>query len=275
MLSIPPPRGGSFYASLTGRPAATLGVLVTGGGSSHALGSFATIASATEFDSWAVALTFHSTMTAATQTDALLNIYIGGSGNETLLIPSMLAGWVVTYADSTERRPTYLPLHIPAGSRLTAKCQGLQTNKTMYVGLRLFGGGQPPHWVGRGVEALGVNIGSSRGTNITPGTTSEGTFVNMGTSTYDYGYVLPMLQGGGSDVDMAEDGLGVDVGVGDALYRGLENFTFHNAIDERVSRTFAKMGAATRIPAGTTLQLRGQYVGASTDVLDAALYGVF
>jgi hypothetical protein len=255
-----------------GQATSTSGTSLTTGGTAHTLGaSFVELFASTTHDTHWVTLGALATAANNTRTDALLNIYKGANGSEVLLIENFPAGWSGTF-DTNDWRFLRIPLFIPAGTRITAKAQALQTSKTVRVHMELEGWGRAPSWTGRGVEILGAAPSSSIGTSVTPGTASEGSFTAIGTTTYEWGFIAPLIQGTLSDTTSSNNNMAVDVGVGGSLYRGLENFMLGNVSNE--TGIMYSPGAFCRIPAGTALQLRAQ-AGTDATPADMMILGVY
>lgn len=270
------PAGNLYEANFSGRPATSWGTTVTADSTAHTLGVKAELIASTSFNAQVVAITIHSTFTAATATDCLANIYTGGGGSEVVLIPNLLAGWSNIFTADTNPKKYVFPIFIPAGTRLTADLQALQTTpKTASIMIELFGG-LKNFWTGTGVEALGVTTANSRGATITPGTASEGSFADIGTSTKIYRYVHPMVQGNLADTAITGGGiLGIDIGTGGNPISGLENFLYYTSASEHVGNMFGHFGRYATIASGTTLQLRGQASATESDPKDTAIYGVY
>lgn len=82
----------------------------------------------------------------------------------------------------------YFPLYIKNGTALAAKASvNNATVGTVRCNIWVFGAPDKPHnlRVGQGVDTIGAVTGSSRGTSVTPGTTSEGTWTSLGSTTKD------------------------------------------------------------------------------------------
>jgi hypothetical protein len=273
-LFAPYHRGVQYSRNYTGRPATSQGTVITAGGSSHALSAaFADVFASTSHDATLVAITILNSRSNAAQSDILLNLYVGASGAETVLIPNLLGGWT---SDGQVGGRTYVfPLYIPAGTRISAKSQALIASDTLSVYMELYGGGEPLGWAGQGVECLGAVTASSRGTSVTPGAAAEGTFTDIGTSTREYRYVLVMAQGSMTDTNMAATVFDADVGVGGALLQTLEGFCFYTSGNELTGQLTSGLGRFAVIPSGTALQLRGQVSTATAEPLDCCIYGVY
>jgi hypothetical protein len=269
-LLVPYPRNVKYSRCWTeGRPATTTGVTVTAHATSHTLGNKVEVFAATAFDTTWVKICPFQTAGSATQTDMLVNIYIGAGGSEKVLIANLAAGWSARVSKVYE-----FPLFIPAGTRISADCQALISADTVEILMELQGGGERG-WVGSGVETLGATTASSQGTTVTTGTTGEGSFVDIGTTGKEWRYILPMAHSCPSDTNVAIQNVACDIGVGGAIYKELEEFWFSIADYEGISTTLGSRGRYVVIPSGTALQMRGQTLHTSSEPIDALIYGVY
>jgi hypothetical protein len=257
----------------SGRLAATSGTVLTAAGSSHTLGTKVELIASTSFDTHLVRVRVHNSFISNTQTDQLVNIYVGASTAEVLLIPNLLAGWANSLGGGgTPIRIYEFPLFIPAGTRLSADNQALIASDTVAVMIECFGGGQPRGWVGRGVECIGAVTASSQGTSVTSGGASDGTFTDIGTTAKEWRFVQPMLQGNLTDTAIQNASIAADIGVGGALLHELAEFIFTTEATENTRN--ADTGRYTRIPSGTALQLRAQS-HTTAETHDWCIYGVY
>jgi hypothetical protein len=275
-LALPYPRAVQQSRSWTeARPATTTGVTITASGTPHALSaSFTDLFAATAHDTYWVSLLCHGSASPATQTDALLNIYIGAAAAEVLLIPDLAVGWSVSAGGGGYCKTYEFPLFIPAGSRISAKSRALVGSQTIEVMMQLHGGGEPSGWCGRGVESVGANTAASQGTSVTPGGASEGSFTDIGTTVNAWRYILVMPQGTLTDTNMTTAMQSYDIGVGGATYKSLEEFWFINNGASETSGPLMSRGRFVEVPAGTALQLRGQSSG-TAEAMDCLIYGVY
>jgi hypothetical protein len=275
-LSVPFPR--SVQSARTwaeGRPASGDAITLAASGTSHAVGTKVELFSETAFDAHYIRISLENSFASNTQTDQLVHIYVGGSGAEQTLIPSLLAGWAPTLFGPGTPRCYEFPIFIPKGSRLSAGNQALIASDTVGIFVELYGGGAPNHWYGSGVEALGAVDASSQGTSVTPGSVSEGTFTAIGTTGREYRYILPMLQGSLTDTNMSSNIVAADIGAGGAITAGLEEFWFATNTSEQTWTQFGGRGRYVTIPSGTALQLRAQNSTNNVDTLDFVIYGVY
>lgn len=121
-------------------------VTATGSGTAHTKGSWAELVAATSNEWSAFTLLIQPTMTNATNTATLLDIGLGGSGSERVVVADLPVGYLntLTGAPSTAY-PRMVPLRVPAGERVAVRCQSAVTSKT--VTLAVVG-----HY-GRGLDA--------------------------------------------------------------------------------------------------------------------------
>jgi hypothetical protein len=271
----PRPKRRQVTTNVTGRPSSSaFGTVVTAGGTAHTLGSSFTDLITPAHDVYELYIFISDTFTSNTQTDALVNLYIGSAGNEVLFIEGLLAGWCANLNGGTLNSKRYrFPVFVPAGTRISAKSQSIVASKNVDVAIYA-AGGKPSGWVGTGVETLGLNTASSQGTSVTPGTTSEGSFTSIGTSGKHYGYVFPMVQGTLADTGVSNNVIALDIGSGGTVFPDLEDL-FHHMTGSTESGGNLTEGAFCDIPSGTALQLRAQISGSTAEAVDCAIYGVF
>jgi len=265
---------GETNLSSASRPTTTWGTTVTASGTPHALTGTPTqiiAATAREYD-W-IQITVHGTATAATVTDGLLNLYLGASGG-TLWIDSLMVGWAGGPTAGLPPRSYLFPIRVPRGVRISAEYRALIASDQVFVILELgsFNGGQ---WVGSGVETLGENTAASRGTSIATGGTSEGAWTSIGTTGRRYRYVMPSIMSN-NDTTIVAEWDRVDIGVGSALYQGLENFILvNNATTESNWESETTHPRECDIPSGTALQMRARSHTTPSGVQYACIYGVY
>lgn len=269
MLAYPKTKGSRRQSNVSGRPTTTWGTVLTAHATPHTEPTTPTeLIASTSFDTYWVNVTFHTNFLAATVTDSLVNIKVGGAGSEVTVIENLLAGWrnVLTEVDAQYG----FPLRIPGGSRISATHRSVRVSPAVTCIIELIGGGAAPYWTGTKVESVGALTATSRGTQVTPGTTAEGTFTNLATNVGEFGYVLPMANG---NADVSELGgiYTLDIGAAGVLLPGLEDFMFRAWTNE----TWNPMtpGRFYYLPAGTDIEARMQASG-TAEVKSVILYGV-
>ena len=276
MLAYPYPRAVEYAKSWTdARPATTTGTQVTAGGSAHTLGTKVVLFSSTAFDAWWVRVIIMASGTAATRTDALINIYVGADTAEQVIIPNLLAGATGTFSAQEPLKFYYFPLHIPAGSRITCDMQSVTASRTARVAMELWGGGFPLSWYGKKVEAVGATPASSIGVSVTPGTSSEGSFTNIGTTSQESYYILPGIGGQLADTNNTNGVNSLDIGVGGSVYRECDDFWFEQNNNENNGSLHGGLGRFVIVPSSTTLQARIQTSSGTAEAQDVIIYVVF
>lgn len=255
--------------NFSGRPTTTWGTTLTSNASANTEGTTAELVASTTYDSNLMVLTFHGMHVSATVTDALVNVKIGASFEYTI-VPNLIVGFCATDTAAGPRR-YLIPVSIPRGTRVGASVRALIGGDVVYCQIELVNTGDG--WSGAAVECLGANTAASRGTSITPGTTSDGSWTSIGTSTRPYKAVL-LAMGGNADTTQTATLLAGDIGTGSALLAGLENFAWTMSATEWVNPHDEKFRPC-QIPSGTALQARVQGHTTDAESKTVCIYGVY
>lgn len=104
-------------------PASSSGTAVTPGASTNTMGSYTELTSATTAPIHALmVLVQSSTTTIASAREYLIDIAVGASGSETVIVPTFQVGYTDPFIYT--RSPEFMPLSmcLPAGVRLSARC---------------------------------------------------------------------------------------------------------------------------------------------------------
>jgi hypothetical protein len=170
--------------------------VITGWGLSHTpsttastFSTWATLISSANItqDVYAIYLCFNSGSSSATIRNTLVNIGVDTAGgtNFDIKIPNLMAGYAAPLNIGAGGIWYYFPLYIPAGSSV-----GIQAGSTVatafFTAAWVFGKPRRPESIRAGsyVTAFGATTGTTwRGTNVTPGTTADGTLTQIGTAT--------------------------------------------------------------------------------------------
>src|SRR5262245_20048290 len=181
-------------ASAQGLP----GTLVTSGAAASTKGSWAELIAATAFDSYFAVIMIGGIGATTVASRACLDIGIGAATEEVLIADLLAGNCGSTGIAATIAGPKLwaFPLHIPAGSRLTARYASDRTSFAARVAIYLYGGhGYPPFRVGSKCTTYGIGTVPS-GTTITPGSTgAEGAFAQIVASTgEDHFALFPSFQ---------------------------------------------------------------------------------
>ena len=201
------------------RPAGTLGTSITPG--NNAYGSYTQVLTATSDETFLMRITLASFATTSAARDALVTIGIdpAGGSSYTDFIADLYASCAPSHYSTAAGPTTYeFPLRIPAGATLAAKAS--VNNATVGTGrvlITLFGRPSRPELVKAGsfVQTFGSTPASSSGTAITPGTTAEGAWTQLGSALtvplwyWEWGLGI-------NNATMIGNNHFVDVGIGDA-----------------------------------------------------------
>lgn len=151
--------------SLTGT---TAGTAITAPGGTNTKGAYTQLIASTSADAVGVMLTINTT--GSTMLFGLLDIAIGGSGSEVVVIPDLP---IFRFSGlNTGFVPIFIPVAIPAGSRISARYQNDAAGLSASVSLELVAGNinfvASPR-----VTAYGISTSVSRGTTVDPGGTAH------------------------------------------------------------------------------------------------------
>lgn len=161
-------------------------VNVVSSGSAHVKGNWAEVFASTPIDAKYLFLRGNGTNASGAASPFLLDVAIGASGSETIILNNLDVGFTASNA-------TWLiPVQIPAGTRVAARMQGARTSVTFQTLWDLLGdetlAGGPPgvaQWV-----TYGADTANSCGTGVTSGNTNTwGSWTQIGSATstdHDY-----------------------------------------------------------------------------------------
>lgn len=280
MLGIAFPNSWGYQTgnTLTTRPTggAAFGTSITP--AENAYGSYTSILSAASIteDCYWIEVNINSNTVSAAARDALVTIGVDSSGGTSYvdLIPHLL-GSNASYHGNNQTGMNYsFPLFIKAGSQLAAKASvNNATVGTLRVSVKLYGAPSRPEaiWHGSAVEAVGVVTATSKGTDITAGTTSEGSWTSLGTTTGRCAYW--QLGGGINNSATSNFQYHLDIATGDGSNKIpiLQDVSFVTTTSEMCS-LFQGPGWMD-VPAGGTIYARAQ-CSSTGQTISVAAYGV-
>ncbi len=197
---------------------------VTASGTAHTKGSWVELDASTSQDTYLLGVSLYDTFVSSTITGVLVDIGVGGSGSEVVLISNILAGWQPssTMSSAGFTTPTVqFPIYVPSGTRISARCQALIVSDTVSVGVRLLGGANSftfDRARGGNVVTYGADTGNSRGTQITaPGSNhTKGAWTQITSSTTEPHSALVISAQGHTDTALSIQPILLDVGFGAA-----------------------------------------------------------
>jgi len=208
----------------------------------------------------------------ASGADYLIDVAIGPAGSEQIVISNLLI------SETTVLNVThyYFPIAIPAGSRISARCQSSIGGALIRLLGNLIGTGFGPFPAYNVVSTYGANTADSGGTSIDPGASvdTKGAFVQLtNATTYPIKH-LNLAFGGQTNVVRTTARWLVDIAIGPANTPVVENLI----IGATVVGDAIVPGAVSlpvTIPAGSRISARAQcsITDATDRLFDLILYG--
>lgn len=264
------------YGAVT---ATSKGTVVTASATANTKGAWAELDSAISDDAMGISVTMtHQANDVSPFVEHLVDIGIGGSGNEEVIIPNI--SFNITPNHDTERMSKYyFPIKIPAGTRVAARCQ--QGSTTQDVVLVSIEAGTPAFTnitLSDEIVAIGADTSASNGTPVDPGSTNntKGAWTELvASSSVDVRSTM-LVAGVNGNTSQRSQGILVDLGVGGS---GNEEVIQSNMVGVVHNNEWVDLNytfTSVSIPSGTRIAIRSQTTDASnvTDrVLDFILYG--
>lgn len=164
MPDFPLTIGGTRSETAGADTAASTATSVAASVSTNTKGSFTQLIASTGFDAIGLVIFLRRN---SLNGDALIDIAIGGSGSEQVIIPDMgFASQSLRYGAMF-----YIPVKVPAGSRISARCQATTGSATVMVEVITVGGGLIQQSGFSRATNYGANTADSGGVSIDPGGT--------------------------------------------------------------------------------------------------------
>lgn len=201
--------------------------------------------------------------TSGVDTSMLLDIGIGAAAAETVVVANVPVGFIGAGV------PTFLPIHIPAGTRIAARIQAAVVSDTYSPIVVLHYGGRPGMWSGYSIaETIGVDTATS---GPTTGDLADNAWDETIASTANsYRALTCHICGPAGSTALLTAVPVVDVGVGGAgSEQVLGSYVCRTSTAEVVSNVTGPPFLEVDIPAGSRLAIRKNV----TSDLSAALIG--
>lgn len=268
------PGGANVFGLVTSstantRPASAQGTSVTPG--TAGFGTYAPIAMDTSADSYGllIGINSNSANNATRRTVVNIGMDLAGGSTFTTLIPNLVAGGVPSFVTEGVANYYYFPIFIPAGATIGAAAYG-----TVTTAIRVFAQKyvRPQNPSSIRIASYAESIGEStfEGTNFTPSVTAaNGTWTSLGTTVRELWWWQVGVQGTASDSAYAANTtILVDVGVGDGTVAGTEILlkdipVRQGSAAESFNNVPIMGGCEWRVPAGSSIYIRGQNSGAN------------
>jgi hypothetical protein len=212
---------------------------------------------------------------------ALLDILSDPAGGTSwgALIDDLVCGFLTGSVDVSAGSHTYVfPIYIKAGTSLGVRARTAHSANLTGGRVLLFAFGEPSRpdmwWCGQKVESLGLNPGTSEGTEITPGVSGAfGSWTNVGSVTSQrYGAVC--LGVNGSDATAVANAALWQLGYGSNRVPGISDYYSNMGTTENASRGCPIIPFCD-VPAGTQMQVRGSVSSGTAEDYNVGVYGVY
>ena len=259
----------------TTRPASANGTSVTPAVGSK--GSYAALGSAISQDAFGILVNVNTNFASTASRNTVVDIGMdpAGGSSYSVVIPDLLCGGSSAYTRNGGGNWYYFPLFIKAGTTIAARAQGSVTS-AIRVGCVTFSLPGNASMVRKGsfIEALGIS--APGGTSITPGTTSDGSWVDLGTTSNRMWWWQFGMQVGTADTSWNLNAIHVDVATGDASNKEIiiQDANFCTDSGEYVGNPPLTAGVEWEVPAGAHIYIRAQASGTLETAYNAAVYGL-
>ncbi len=245
------------------------GTIITADSTSHVKGVWVELVASTGFDVTKMIVWGHGTSQTSTNTAMLVDIGIGTSTNEKVLIADIPCGHSSFALDNGL---SVFPISIPAGTRISARNQAVIASDTIAIGLALFGStpwDQQSHF--QVVDTMGTTSAASHGKLITGNSITE----IIASTAEDYkalGWAADNADETSSD--NAVFTMDILVGAGAAEKILVSDLSWRTSASERIDEAYPPKGILPirlNIPSGSRLSVQRQ--PSDTDRSGITLYG--
>lgn len=269
------PAGANSFAAIesnaSGRPSASQGTAVTPAVGSK--GAWTQAIASLSNDTYGLLICISGNNASAASRNTAVDIGIGAAASEIVVIPDLIAGNACSYAVGGSGLWYFFPVAIPAGTRVAVRAQGTVTT-AFRVFIQAFQKPLNPSMIKKAalVEAIGMTV--PNGVAVTPGTTAEGAWTLLGTTTQRNWYWQVGAQIPSGDTAHNAGVIHIDLAEGNGT-------NFNILIESAVLVTTAAeiatippitIGCEYPCPAGSSIYARAQHSG-TAETLQITAYG--
>jgi hypothetical protein len=245
-------------------------VTLTSGGTAGTKGSYTQLIASTAADAYCLWLWARGVSASAGDGRCLIDIAVGPSGSERIVLPDLNFG--AAPATASMERQMGIPIYVPKGSRIAARCQRDTASGTVTIGWML---DEQPVWpgtVGQIGTSYGVNATNTRGVVITTGSGAFGTWQQVVASTTSpHGWWWPGIDVGGDTTQSAVACI-VQLGVGaSGSEQVIGTWHFRATAAEELGGPHRPLPVYHPLPAGVRLAVRASNGSNSLGVVVHAL----
>ena len=238
-----------WYTNLTNVPTSSGSATVTADTLAHTKGAYTEIIASNGADTSCLLIHVSDVNALATDTSTLLDIAVGASGSESVVIPDLAVGGS---PGGVVQNYIIVPIQISSGARLSARIQSVVTGgKTASVKLQTFAWGAASI-LPTSVDVLGTSTATSAGTNVT---TSYTEIVASTSTAYKAIAVLPSFSSASGASNVGET-LTVAVGASSSEV-DIHQITYSESTSEYVTvGSNAILVTDVDIPAGSRISAK-------------------
>lgn len=251
--------------------ATTGGLVVTAGGTAHTKGAWFELIASTTFDYSSINMNIRSSTTTRT---GIYDIAVGSAGNEKPIVEDM---YIVIYGNNRQGVFIELPVHIPAGSRVSIRSQSnVASPLSVVCGHGISSSFSSPESLAK-VVSYGVDLAASKGTVIEPGSSIhiKGVYSELEASTAESLRGIYISVGDNINPASGNRSWLIDLAIGAAASERVlvENMFVHSSPDENMIPSIQFFPIS--IPSGSRIAVRAQCQtnDVSDRLIDVAVMG--
>jgi hypothetical protein len=181
-----PPHGYTALEDNQGAASTEIGLFITSDPTTaHTKGPWNELIASTGFDAYGVTVALSGLAIANTNTRCLVDIGVGASTSEAVIINNLLAGGAPSFGGTNAPGLAlfYFPIFIPAATRIAARSQSLIIGDGVGVCVWLHQKPLRPGWFGTRVTSYGPDTATSSGVSHSPGNASYAAATEIVAST--------------------------------------------------------------------------------------------
>lgn len=250
--------------------------VITASGSPNTKGSYTEIIASLGHEANALLVSAHP-FTASGQRH-LVDIAIGAGGSEEIIIENLLVDAAHTGVIGNQLTLLEFPITVPAGTRLSARCQCSTASGTCGVQLHTYAGGFLAQAGFQVVDTYGPNTGDSGGITIDPGSSAntKGAWSELSASCNQIELLIAMIGNNQNSARVSANWY-VDIGIGAAGSEAVivpDLYMLSNTTSDGINPQSFQIPVS--IPEGSRIAVRAQcnITDATDRLFDIALYGV-
>lgn len=250
----------------------SLGVSVTGNATINVKGAYTELLTSAAYD--AQGFFIWMMKSGHTDADVLVDIAVGAAASETIIVDNLVGPG----SGNSACTQFYIPIPIPAGTRISARCQATAISNISKIGVILCSD-HPLGWSGGIIATYGADTADSGGVSVDPGAVgnTKGAYSELAASlTYDTKAIILAI-GEQNNFVRSTSGQRLDLAVGAAASEVIVIpdilMQVGAAADQYMPRSFH---FRLNLPAGSRVALRAQAstTDAADRLFDVVLYGV-